>query len=62
MRELRDAAFSDVEVYWLKNGVQVATGYFGRTSEVSGAGWSFDGDQAWALRGCGTVGVIENNE
>ena len=61
--ELRDQAFGDAEVYWRKNDVEIATGYFGNSgSSVGGPGWSLEGDPARALRFCGEAGLIERND
>lgn len=62
--ELQDHAFGDVEVFWFKDGYQVAGGYFGGGhSEV----WltpetKFGGAQARELRECGATGHIERND
>lgn len=66
--ELRDHAFGDTEVLWLKDGKQVAAGYFGRDADV----WfssedgpstdSFTNVEARELRNCGVVGVVERND
>lgn len=63
--ELRDHAFGDVEVYWMKDDKEVATGYFsggmasvGFTEEV----FNFDGDDARMLRPCGSEGAVERND
>lgn len=60
--ELRDHAFGDAEVYWMRHGKEVAFGYFGRDASVSGDGWSFGGDEAWQLRKCGKLGAVERND
>lgn len=62
--ELQDHAFGDVEVFWFKDGQQIAGGYFGDGySEV----WltpqtKFGGAEAKALKGCGATGHVERND
>jgi len=62
--ELRDHAFGDAEVFWEKDGKEVASGYFGGSiASVSGGEiGSFDGQDARVLRSCGTEGEIERND
>ena len=60
--ELTDRAFGDAEVYWYKDDEMIASGYFGRSAEVEAAGSTFRGDDAWALRYCGTLTLHERNE
>lgn len=63
--ENRDHAFGDCEVFWTKNGLLIAEGYFGggdasvRIDEPEG---SFKGEQAHALRAFGTTGLISRND
>lgn len=63
---LRDDAFGDAEVEWIRDGEIIATGYFGNNcAEVyfHRAADKFTDDDAWAFRGCGTLGAISlNNE
>lgn len=62
--ELRDRTFSDAEVYWIKDGVEIAVGYFGPSAQtvcfnlVDG---SFKDNEAIELRECGTRGRIDYN-
>lgn len=61
--ENRDHAFGDVEVYWTKNGVQVAEGYFGSSmSQVMIGNVPILGTTARELRYCGVEGRIERND
>ena len=71
--ELRDHAFGDSEVYWEKDGKEVADGYYGRNASCGsineyvdgkpvGVEWSFSGREALELRKCGTTGGIERND
>lgn len=61
--ELRDHAFGDVEIYWTKNGEEVAFGYFsGETQRVFSDHFSFTGQEAKELRHCGTDGNVERND
>lgn len=69
--ELRDHAFGDTEVTWMKDGLVLADGYFsGTTQTVSVIDWgnteksthSFTGDEARELRECGTEGEIDRND
>lgn len=66
--ELKDHAFGDVEVYWVK-GKEIACGYFngGPADSVSvfkptEDATTFDGDDARALRQCGTLGEVSRND
>lgn len=67
-QELRDHAFGDKEVYWLKGTQEVACGYFGGGhAEVSifkpaKDSTDFTGEDALALRECGTVGEVQRND
>lgn len=67
-QELRDHAFGDKEVYWLKGTQEVACGYFGGGhAEVSifkpaKDSTDFTGEDALTLRECGTVGEVERND
>jgi len=67
--ELRDHAFGDAEVSWMRDGEEVASGYFGSTASVSfyknGTCKSvagFEGEDARKLRWCGNAGVSERND
>jgi hypothetical protein len=63
--ELRDHAFGDAEVFWEKDGIEVASGYFGSQADVWFVGeleGSFGGDEARELRKCGTEGRIDRND
>lgn len=62
--ELRDHAFGDREVFWIKGQVTVATGYFGGHYSVSfcDGSVSFSGADALFLAEYGTEGDIERND
>jgi hypothetical protein len=70
--ELRDHAFGDREVFWTKDGVEIAGGYFGgRTADVwigkGVEGWEgptgdFEGLEARKLSQLGTLGVVDRND
>lgn len=67
--ELRDHAFGDAEVFWSKNGKEIAEGYFGGGGAsvwLPGPGQStlatFSDMEARHLRQCGTTGHIERND
>jgi len=60
--ELRDHAFGDAEVYWMKDGQEEAAGYFGSKAEVEIRGTIFKGPDAHELRKCGTIGAVERND
>ncbi len=71
--ELRDHAFGDREVFWLKDGQEVAFGYFGSSSSVSifdggtdsngiQTAVSFGGADARQLSMCGDVGSCVRND
>lgn len=62
--ECRDHAFGDTEVYWMKDGKEIAQGYFGREASVSfeGCAGSFNGDEARELRELGTLGAVDRND
>lgn len=61
--ENRDHAFGDVEVFWTKNGVQVAEGYFGGTTQqVMFGDVTIQGTTARELRYCGIEGHIDRND
>jgi hypothetical protein len=65
--ELRDHAFGDREVFWIRNGVEVAGGYFGGgnadvwINEEFGGG-SFKGNEARELAARGSNVKIERND
>lgn len=61
--ECRDHAFGDVEVFWTRDGEEVADGYFGGgTASVHVQGTSFQGSEAHELRACGAEGEIGRND
>lgn len=62
--ELRDHAFGDKEVFWDKNGVDIAEGYAGSSmvSVTMEEGTSFTNDDARALMSCGTLGTVCRND
>jgi hypothetical protein len=61
--ESRDHAFGDMEVFWTRDGEDVADGYFGGgTADVYIQGTTFHGSEAHELRRCGAVGVIGRND
>ena len=60
--ELRDHAFGDAEVYWMKDGKEVAVGYYGTSSSVGIDGTSFTGEEAAKFRYVGRQGKIERND
>lgn len=48
--ECRDHSFGDREVYWEKNGIEIASGYFGSNNQhVTISGVRFTGQDAYAL-------------
>jgi hypothetical protein len=67
--ELRDHSFGDVEVNWSHDQVSESAGfgYFGKTSDVSimigdNVVAKFSGEDACALRECGTLARVERND
>lgn len=71
--ELRDHAFGDAEVFWIdEHKREVATGYFGGDDssvtvndledETGQTFYFFKGEDARALRECGTEGPISRND
>jgi hypothetical protein len=65
--ELRDHAFGDCEVYWMKGDEEIAGGYFGASSRTvqvyfDGGQVTFEGADADRLRECGAVGKVERND
>lgn len=64
--ELRDHAFGDSEFGWNNaEGKEVAGGYSGGSGcdiWITDQDITFHGDQARALKKCGTLGVIERND
>lgn len=63
--ELRDHAFGDSEVTWMRGGEEVANGYYGSTAAVGGSiphPWEFKGHEAQELRECGRLGAVERND
>ena len=64
--ENRDHAFGDREVYWSREGEDLAFGYFGGGTAVVGLDAegeaSFSGDEAFELLKCGATVVIERND
>lgn len=65
-QELRDHSFGDVEVFWMLDGKEIASGYFGggdaglSFEEIEGA--HFQGTDALELRDCGNIGHVERND
>lgn len=61
--ELRDHAFGDVEIYWTKDGEEIAYGYFsGSVQSVFSDHFSFKGEEAKELRSAGVEQSIERND
>lgn len=62
--ELRDHAFGDREVTWIKDGIEVADGYIGeaKSSSVTIAETTFTGSDAIALGRLGTLASVERND
>lgn len=73
--ELVDHAFGDAEVSWMRNGVEVACGYFGGTGDSVGSydlitdtedqkakRWSFKDADARQLRYLGNSGRHDRND
>jgi hypothetical protein len=65
--ELRDHAFGDAEVTWMRDDVEVAGGYFGSTAQVwlspsLAANVVFNDADAYRLRKCGHDEVIDRND
>lgn len=63
--ELRDHAFGTVEVFWVKDGVEIGGGYFdGKKPEawIDDPHTTFSGDDALTLRQAGTQGTISRND
>ena len=71
--ELRDHAFGDREVYWSKDGKEVASGYFGGSCSAIGftnfnenglivSLAEFKGKEAQELASCGASVKIERND
>lgn len=63
--ELRDHAFGDVEIYWMKDGDEAARGHFGSTDfsvSIYPMESSFKGAEAQRLRNCGTLKKVERND
>ncbi len=71
--ELRDHAFGDREVYWMKDGKEVAFGYFGSTrgvhiydggTDTNGirTAVSFNDDEAVRLSECGASATYARND
>lgn len=61
--ELRDHAFGDAEVYWLKGDLEIASGYFsGDAAQVYIGDKTFAKDEARQLRNCGSKGAVERND
>jgi hypothetical protein len=64
-QENRDHAFGDKEVYWEKDGVVMAEGYFGNgTASVwmDPVNCSFENADARSLMNCGTLGTVGRND
>lgn len=65
--ELRDHSFGDAEVFWHRDGNEIAEGYFsGTTAEITieegQVTHVFKDAQARELRECGIIGDIERND
>lgn len=64
--ELRDHAFGDREITWIKNDLVVAAGYFGSTCNIGFVlekeYFYFEGHDAVYLSSAGTVSSIERND
>lgn len=61
--ELRDHAFGDTEVMWMKGGEQVGYGYYsGETAECTIGDTVLFGDEAKAVRSFGTLQIERNDE
>lgn len=62
--ELRDHAFGDVEVFWAKNGKEIASGYFGggHAEVYMTPTTKFTEDDARSLRDCGVLQHVERND
>lgn len=64
--ELQDHAFGDSEVFWDKDGIEVADGYFGGGRDpvvgIHNPDATFTGKDALALRNCGERGQVERND
>ncbi len=61
--ELRDHAFGDCEVYWMKGETEIASGYFGgEDAEVHIGETVFIGVAAGELRTLGMRGFVERND
>lgn len=64
--ELSDPAFGDSEIYWKIGENEIATGYFGSSTEevsvkIDGEWVEFKGKEALDLKLCGTLGRREFN-
>lgn len=61
--ELRDHAFGDMEIVWTRDGVSIASGYFGHDAAgVSFDGVAFEDDDARALRHLGRLAGVHRND
>jgi hypothetical protein len=61
--ELRDHAFGDREINWVKEGQNIAGGYFGGNyADVWIGDSKFSGEEARQLAAIGLRGVIERND
>lgn len=60
--ELRDHAFGDMEVTWMKDGEEVGFGYFGKSESVIVTNSPFFGEAARELLRCGTLVGVERND
>lgn len=64
--ELRDHAFGDMEVTWMKGETVIADGYFGSSMASVTIGddptASFSNDDAHALKSAGTLGEVGRND
>lgn len=59
---LADHTFGDAEVYWMRDGKKVASGYFGRESSVTIGTATFTGSEANELESCGNFGSYTRND
>jgi hypothetical protein len=62
--ELRDHAFGDAELFWFKDGKEIATGYKGNGHDevYLTPKTRFVGAMARELQSCGTLGHVERND
>jgi len=62
--ELRDHAFGDREIYWTRDGQEIAFGYSGSSVSFgfSGDDTVFSDDEVRELLRCGSLGTVERND